>query len=64
MVAAKFLMRCGGADDVVSRCLNYRPGPYTSAAQPADALISPGFVAGANFLGSGRRVWAGEVITE
>jgi len=35
MVAAKFLMRCGG--DVVSRCLNYRPGHYTSAAQPADA---------------------------
>ena len=34
MVAAKFLMRCRGGD-VVSRCLNYRPGHYTSAAQPA-----------------------------
>ena len=36
MVAAKFLMRRGGGD-VVSRCLNYRPGHYTSAVQPADA---------------------------
>src|ERR1035438_4791953 len=25
MVAAKFLMRCCGGGDVVSRCLNYRP---------------------------------------
>ena len=36
MVAAKFLMRCCGGD-VVSRCLNYRPAHYTSAAQPASA---------------------------
>jgi hypothetical protein len=27
-------------------------------------LISPGLVAGDNFLVSGRRVWAGEAITE
>ncbi len=37
MVAAKFLMRFCGGGDVVSRCLNYRPGHYTSAAQPACA---------------------------
>jgi hypothetical protein len=37
MVAAKFLMRCCGGGDVVSRCLNYRPGHYTSAAQPVGA---------------------------
>ena len=55
------LMRCGG--DVVSRCLNYRPGHYTSAEQPAAADF-PVFVAGANFLVSGRRVWAGEASTE
>ena len=36
MAAAKFLMRWGGGD-VVSRCLTYRPGHYTSAAQPAGA---------------------------
>jgi hypothetical protein len=36
MVAAKFLMRCCGGD-VVSRCLNYRPAHYTSAAQPGSA---------------------------
>ena len=36
MAAAKFLMRCRGGD-VVSRCLNYRPGHYTSAAQPVGA---------------------------
>jgi hypothetical protein len=28
----KFLMRCCSGGDVVSRCLNYRPGHYTSAA--------------------------------
>jgi len=64
MVAAKFLMRCCCGGDVVSRCLNYRPGHYTSAALPRRRLISPVFVAGANFLVSGRRVWAGEAITE
>ena len=37
MVATKFLMRRRGGGDVVSRCLNYRPGHYTSAAQPAAA---------------------------
>jgi hypothetical protein len=36
MVAAKFLMRCCGGD-VVSCCLNYRPGHYASAAQPSGA---------------------------
>jgi hypothetical protein len=32
----KFLIRRRGGD-VVSRCLNYRPGHYTSAGQPAAA---------------------------
>ena len=34
MVAANFLMRCCCGGDVVSRCLNYRQGHYTSAAHP------------------------------
>jgi hypothetical protein len=36
MAAAKFVMRCCGGD-VLFRCLNYRPGHYTSVAQPAGA---------------------------
>ena len=63
MAAAKFLMRCCGGD-VVLRCLNYRPGHYTSVAQPRRRMMSPVFVAGANFLVSGRRVWAGEATTQ
>jgi len=35
MVAAKFLMRCCGGGDAVSRCLNYRPGQAGDAHRPA-----------------------------
>ena len=56
MVAAKFLMRLDSGD-VVSRCLNYRPGHYPR--RPARRrLIFPVFAAGANFLASRRRVSA------
>jgi hypothetical protein len=59
MVVAKFLMRRGGGD-VVLRHLNYWPA--TTPAPPAhDSRV---FVAGANLLLSGRRVWAGEAITQ
>ncbi len=62
MVAAKFLMRCCGGD-VVSRCVNYRPATRPALPGPP-APDFPVFVEGANFLVSGRRVWAGEAITE
>jgi hypothetical protein len=62
MVAAKFLMRRGGGD-VVLRRLNYWPATTPAPPSPA-AHDYPVFVAGANLLLSGRRVWAGEAITQ
>jgi len=64
MVATKFLMRHRGGGDVVSRCPELPAGPLHQRRPAHRRLISPVFVAGANFLVSGRRVWAGEASTE
>jgi hypothetical protein len=61
--AAKLLMRCCGGD-VVFAPPELSAGPRHQRRPARRRMISPAFVAGADFLVSGRRVWAGEATTQ